>query len=135
MRIEPYLFFEGRCAEAVDFYRKAIGAEVVALLHFRDSPDPAMMAPGMEDKVMHACLRVGDATVMASDGRCEGGPAFQGFALTLNVRDEAEADRLFEALADGGKATMPLAQTFFARRFGMLTDRFGVAWMIVLPAS
>ena len=132
MQIEPYLFFEGRCEEAVEFYRKALGAGLVALLRFRDSPDPGMIPPGMEDKVMHACLRIGDTAVMASDGRCEGKPAFQGFSLSLNLADEAQAQRLFHALTEGGQATMPLAETFFAKRFGMVTDRFGVGWMIVV---
>ena len=132
MQIEPYLFFEGRCEEAVEFYRKALGAGLVALLRFRDSPDPGMIPPGMEDKVMHACLRIGDTAVMASDGRCEGKPAFQGFSLSLNLADEAQAQRLFHAPTEGGQATMPLAETFFAKRFGMVTDRFGVGWMIVV---
>ena len=131
MQVEPYLFFEGRCEEAVDFYRKAVGAEVIALLRFRDSPDPAMVPPGMEDKVMHAYVRIGDSTVMASDGRCEGNPRFQGFSLSLTVADEAEAERRFNALIDGGQVTMPLTETFFARRFGMVTDRFGLGWMVI----
>ena len=135
MQIEPYLFFEGRCEEAVEFYRKALGAGLVALLRFRDSPDPGMIPPGMEDKVMHACLRIGDTAVMASDGRCEGKPAFQGFSLSLNLADEAQAQRLFHALTEGGQATMPLAETVVAKRCGRVTDRFGVGWMIVVSPT
>jgi PhnB protein len=131
MHIEPYLFFEGRCEEAVEFYRKAIGADVVALIRFRESPDKTMIPPGMEDKVMHACLRVGNAAVMASDGMGTGAASFKGFALTLNVADEPEARQKFDALSDGGRVTMPLSETFFAQRFGMVNDRFGVAWMIM----
>ena len=133
MQVEPYLFFEGRCAEAVEFYRKALGAEVLALLRFRDSPDPQMVQPGMEDKVMHAFLRIGDTMVMASDGRGEGTPTFRGFALSLSAADAPQAASLFGALTDGGQVTMPMTETFFAHRFGMVTDRFGVGWMVILP--
>jgi PhnB protein len=135
MQLQPYLFFDGRCDEAIEFYRHTLGAEVTMLLRFKDSPEPhedGMIPPGAEDKVMHASLRIGDATVMASDGRCLGKPSFQGFALSLSVANEAEADRLFTALAEGGQVQMPLAKTFFSPRFGMLADRFGVSWMIVV---
>jgi PhnB protein len=133
MRIQPYLFFEGRCEEAIEFYRGAIGAEVTLLMRNRESPDPpppGMLPPGSEDKVMHASFRVGDTEVMASDGRCGGKPDFRGFSLSLTVPDEATADRLFAALADGGEVRMPLTKTFFSPRFGMLADRFGLGWMI-----
>ena len=130
MPVTPYLFFNGRCEEAVEFYRKAIGAAVESLTRFKDSPDPGMCAPGAGDKVMHACFRIGETTVMASDGRCEGRPSFQGFALSLTAPNEAEAERLFAALADGGQVQMPLTKTFFSPRFGMVADRFGVSWMI-----
>jgi len=129
-QIQPYLFFEGRCQEALDFYRRAIGAEVTALMRFKESPDPSMIQPGSEDKVMHASFRVGDATIFASDGRCGGKASFEGFALSLTVANEAEADRLFGALVDGGQVIMPLTTTFFSPRFGMTTDRFGVTWMV-----
>ena len=137
MQVQPYLSFEGRCDEAIDFYRSALGAEVTMLMRFRDSPEP--MAPGMiplgaEGKVMHAALRIGEATVLVSDGRCRGQAAFHGIALSLWVPDEAAADRRFAALADGGQVQMPLARTFFSPRFGMLSDRFGVGWMIVVAA-
>jgi len=131
MQVQPYLFFDGRCEEALEFYRKALGAEVTMLSRFKDSPDPAMCPPGSEDKVMHATLRIGDTTVMASDGRCQGQPSFQGFSLSIAAASEAEADRLFAAVADGGQVQMPLAKTFFASRFGMAADRFGVSWMVV----
>ena len=130
MQVQPYLFFDGRCDEAVEFYRKALGAEVTMLMRFKDSPDPGMCPAGAQDKVMHASLRIGDSTVLASDGRCEGRPSFEGFALSLTVSDEATAERLFGALADGGQVQAPLAKTFFSARFGMVADRFGVSWMI-----
>ena len=130
MQIEPYLFFDGRCEEALDFYRRAIGAEVTTLMRFNQSPDPQMCAPGTGDKVMHASFRVGGSTVLASDGRCQGKPSFQGFALSLTARDPAEAERLFAALGEGGQVQMPLTKTFFSSRFGMVADRFGVSWMV-----
>jgi PhnB protein len=133
MQVQPYLFFDGRCEEAVEFYRSALGAEVVMLMRYKDCPDPpppGMVPPGSENKVMHAALRVGDAMVLASDGRCSGQPSFQGFALSLTASNEAEADRLFASLAEGGQVQMPLAKTFFSPRFGMAADRFGVSWMV-----
>ena len=137
MQVQPYLFFEGRCEEAIEFYRKALGAEVTMLMRFKDSPEPPQpgtCAPGSGDKVMHASLRIGETTVMASDGRCQGQPAFQGFSLSLDVPDEAEADRLFGALGEGGQVMMPLTRTFFSPRFGMVADRFGVSWMIIVAS-
>ncbi len=134
MKVQPYLFFDGRAEEAIDFYKKALGAEVLMLMRFNESPDPpppGMLAPGSEDKVMHASLRIGETEVMASDGRCAGGPAFQGVSLSLSVAGEAEADRLFGALAEGGQVQMPIGRTFFSPRFGMVADRFGVSWMVV----
>lgn len=132
MRVEPYLFFEGRCEEAIEFYRKTLGAEVTMLARFKESPDPDMCLPGAENKVMHANLRIGDTMMMASDGRCEGSPAFQGFSLSLTVADDAEAELQFATLADGGQVQMPLTKTFFSSRFGMVADRFGVSWMIIV---
>jgi PhnB protein len=134
MQIQPYLFFEGRAEEAIDFYKQALGAEVVMLMRIGESPEPpppGMMPPGSESKIMHAALNIGDAVVMLSDGRCSGQPSFQGISLSLTARDEAEADRLFGALADGGTVHVPLARTFFSPRFGMLADRFGVSWMVM----
>jgi PhnB protein len=137
MLVQPYLFFDGRCEEAIEFYRRTLGAEVTMLMRFRDAPDPpppGMIAPGSEDKIMHASLRIGETNVMASDGRCMGTPSFQGVSLSLTVANEAEADRVFAALADGGRVQMPLGKTFFSPRFGMVADRFGVGWMIVVGA-
>lgn len=138
MHVEPYLFFEGRCEEAVEFYCKALGAEVLMLMRHKDSPEPpppGKLLPGSENKVLHASLRVGDTTVMASDGFARGRPSFQGFSLSITVPDEARADELFAALAEGGQVQMPLARTFWSPRFGMVTDRFGVGWMINVPSK
>lgn len=130
MQVQPYLFFEGRCEEALEFYRRALGAEVTALMRSKDSPDPEMAIPGAEDKVIHAMFRIGETTLLASDGRCQGPPSFQGFALSLTVPSETEAERLFAALREGGQVLMPLMKTFFSPSFGMVADRFGVSWMI-----
>jgi PhnB protein len=130
MQAQPYLFFDGRCEEALEFYRQALGAEVEMLMRFKESPDPDHCPPGTGDNVMHASFRIGESRLMASDGRCTGKPSFQGFSLSLTVPDVATADRLFVALGDGGQVQMPLAKTFFSPRFGMLADKFGVSWMI-----
>ena len=132
--VQPYLFFEGRCEEALAFYRGALGAEVTMLMRFKESPDPGMVAPGTGDNVMHASFRIGDTTVMASDGRCLGQPSFQGFSLSLTVSDDAKAERVFAALGDGGQVQMPLTKTFFSSRFGMVADRFGVSWMVYVAS-
>ena len=134
MQLEPYLFFEGRCEEALEFYRKTLGAEVTALMRYRESPDPGMIRPGTENKVMHANVRIGTSTLMASDGICEGHPAVRGFSLSLTPADEAEAGRLFAALSEGGRVEMPLTRTFWSPCFGMVMDRFGVSWMINVMA-
>lgn len=131
MQVQSYLFFDGRCEEAAEFYRKTVGAEVKALLRFKENPEMGgACMPGNEDKVMHMEMRIGETTVLASDGRCTGNPQFNGFALCLTVPNEAAADRVFNALVEGGQVQMPLAKTFFSARFGMLADRFGVSWMI-----
>ena len=133
MQIQPYLFFDGRCEEAINFYRKALGAEVERLTRFKDSPEPpqpGMTPPGSENKVMHASFRIGDTTILASDGNCKGKPVFLGFSLSLTVPNDAEAKRLFAALGDGGQVQMPLTKTFFSSSFGMVADRFGVSWMV-----
>jgi len=135
MQVQSYLFFDGRCEEAIEFYKSKLGAKVEMLMRFKDSPEPAqpgMVPPGAENKVMHSCFRIGDTAVMASDGRCMGKPSFQGFSLSLTVPNEAEAERLFAALGDGGQVQMPLTKTFFSPRFGMVGDRFGVSWMVVV---
>jgi PhnB protein len=137
MQIQPYLFFNGRCEEAVEFYRKALGAKVEMLMRYKDSPEPpppGMVPPGSENKVMHASLTVGDTIVMASDGNCAGQASFQGFSLSIAAASPAEAERLFRALADGGTVQMPLTKTFWSPCFGMVADRFGVGWMINVSA-
>ena len=129
MQVQPYLFFNGRCEEAVEFYRKALGAEVTMLMRFKDSPeplDPNMVPPGKENKVLHMSLRIGDTRILASDGQCHGRPVFQGFALSLTVANDADADRVFTALAEGGQVQMPLTKTFFPR---------ASAWSLSVSAS
>ena len=135
MQVQPYLFFDGRCEEAIEFYRSVLGAEVQMLMRYREAPDPpppGMVAPGSENKIMHAALRIGDSTVMASDGSARGHPEFKGFSLSITAANEAEADRLFARLAEGGQIQMPIGKTFFSPRFGMVADRFGVGWMVVV---
>ena len=132
MDVQPYLFFDGRCDEALEFYTRAIGAKVGRLMRWKDSPDPSMCTPANADKVMHSEVQIGDTTVMASDGRNSGQPNFRGFALSIMANSEADADRMFNALGDGGEVTMPMTKIFFPPRFGMLTDRFGVHWMILV---
>ena len=133
MQLQAYLFFDGRCDEAINFYKRALGAEVVMLMRFKDTPPsaPQMHSPEMADRVMHARLRIGDATVFVSDGRCGGKPKFDGFSLSITVPTAAEADRVFAALIEGGQVIMPIGQTFFSPRFGMLADRFGVPWQVI----
>ena len=133
MQIQPYLFFDGRCEEALEYYKRVLGARVEALMRFKDSPDPNSCAPGDGEKVMHANFRVGDTQVMASDGRCAGHPKFEGFALSVASSDPAKAERLFAGLAEGGQVQMPMTPTFFAERFGMVADKFGVGWMVIVP--
>ena len=136
MEVQSYLIFNGRCEEAIDFYKKSLGAKVEMLMRFKENPDkppPGMVPDGSDDKIMHACLRINGAEVMASDGCERGKSSFEGFSLSLNARDEAEADRMFAALADGGKVQMPLGKTFFSPRFGMVADKFGVGWMVIVP--
>ncbi len=139
MQIQPYLFFNGRAEEAIAFYRQALGAEVVMMMRNRESPEPpppGMLPAGSEDKVMHATLKIGQTMVMASDGHCSGSTDFKGFSLSIAAADEASAKTLFDALADGGQVQLPLGKTFWSPCFGMLTDRFGVGWMVgVEPAA
>ncbi len=135
--VQPYLSFGGRCEEAVDFYRTALGAEVSMIVRFKESPEPpppGMVPPGWEEKIMHASFKIGESTIMASDGGCEGEKGFAGFSLSLAVPDEGAAKRAFNALAEGGEVRMPLAKTFWSPCFGMLTDRFGLGWMINVVA-
>jgi PhnB protein len=136
MQVQSYLFFDGRCEEALEFYKKALGIKVEMLMRFSDSPDPmppGMIPPGAENKVMHSAFRVGETLVMASDGNCGSKPKFEGFCLSVDAKNAAEADKLFSALGDGGKVQMPLGKTFFSPRFGMVADKFGVGWMVIVP--
>jgi PhnB protein len=135
--IHPYLDFDGRCEEALDFYRKAVGAEVLMLMRFKDAPEPAraQCGPVSLDKVMHSRVRIGDSDIMASDGRCTGKPNFHGIALSLTAPDPAAAERAFKALSDGGSVTMPLSKTFFSPAFGMVADKFGVGWMVYVEGQ
>jgi PhnB protein len=133
--ITPYLDFAGRCEEALEYYRTALGAEVEMVMRFSDSPEPpppGMLQPGFEKKVMHASFQVRGVRLMASDG-CDDKSRFDGFQLALAVPTEAEARRAFDALADGGSVQMPLTETFWSPCYGMVTDRFGVRWMVMVP--
>lgn len=139
MKVQSYLFFDGRCDEALEFYRKALGAEVINLMRFEDNPEaqkssedcPGVTSPEMAQKVMHASFRVGETEILASDGRCEGKPMFQGFGLAVSVKGKEQAEKTFAALGEAGQVQMPLTQTFFSPAFGMVADKFGVTWMIV----
>jgi len=136
MQVQPYLFFDGRCEEALDFYKKTLGAKVEMMMRFKDNPDkdknPNCM-PSDDNKIMHAAFKVGDTTVMGSDGMAAGGkPEFKGFSLTVSAKDDAEAEKTFAALSDGGKVEMPLTKTFFSWKFGMLNDKFGIGWMVIV---
>lgn len=133
--VQPYLFFDGKCEEALEFYKGAIGAKVEMLMRFKENPDPSQMPPNSGDKVMHAAFRVGETQVLASDGHCAGKPSFQGFGLTLNAKDDAEAEKLFASVGKGGQVQQPLVKTFFASKFGMVTDRFGIMWMVIAEAE
>ena len=134
MIVEPYLFFGGRCEEAIEFYRKALGAETTALMRYSESPEKGDIQTGWESKIMHANLRIGEATIMVSDGAPGQKGNFQGFALTISLSDEARARKMFQALAETGETVMPLCKTFYSPLFGMITDRFGVLWMIMVTA-
>jgi PhnB protein len=136
--IQPYLFFNGRCEEAIEFYQKGLGAEVEMMMRFKESPEPpppGSVPSGFENRIMHASFRVGQTTVMASDGDSADKASFQGFSLSLSVPTEADAERAFAALADGGQVKLPLTKTFFSTRFGMVEDRFGIGWMINVASS
>jgi PhnB protein len=142
MTVQPYLFFDGKCEEAIEFYKKALDAKVEMMMRFKENPEPPkpgdencagpMPTAAMAEKIMHAAFKVGDSLVMASDGMCQGKPSFQGISLSLTVKTEAEADKRFAALADGGQVQMPLGKTFFSPKFGMVADKFGVSWMVIV---
>ena len=135
MQVQTYLSFDGRAEEAIEFYKKTLGAKVEMLMRWKDSPDKAMCMPGADNKVMHAYVNIGETGVMMSDGRNTGQPKFEGFNLSIATKTAAESDRLFNALLEGGgKVTMPQSKTFFSERFGMLADKFGVNWMILVAS-
>jgi PhnB protein len=137
-KVQAYLFFDGRCEEALEFYKSALGAKVDMMMRFKESPDPVpagQCAPNSDDKIMHSAFRIGDTLVMASDGMAGGKPEFKGFSLSVSAADEKEADKYFNALGKGGQVVMPLGKTFFSPRFGMVTDKFGVGWMVLVPGS
>jgi len=130
--VQPYLFFDGRCEEALEFYRKVVDAQVDLMMRFKDSPEPlppGLVPPGYENKVMHSAFRIGQTTFLASD-EPQNGAKFGAFSLSLTVKTTAEADRTFAALSDGGSVLMPLTKTFWSPWFGMLSDRFGLRWMV-----
>jgi PhnB protein len=139
MPVQPYLFFEGRCEEALSFYREQLGAQMVMMMRYKENPEAdkpetasgCSLPPSSDDKIMHASFMVGDAMLMASDGMCSGKPQFSGISLSLNTPDEQQAERYFNALSSGGQVQMPMTQTFFAKRFGMVQDKFGVSWMVL----
>ena len=132
MQVQPYLFFDGCCEEAIEFYRKKLGADITSVVRFKDVPDSQteMVPEGCENKIMHASFRIGDTAVMASDGHCQGHPSFEGFCLSVTASSAADAEFMFAALSDGGQVQMPLSKTFFSPRYGMVSDRFGVSWMV-----
>lgn len=140
MQVQPYLFFDGRCEEALEFYKSAIGAQVTMLMRFKENPEPAGGAgcgpnPISGEKIMHAAFLLGKSLVMASDGMAAGKPEFKGISLSLSATDEAHAQRLFDALAAGGQIQMPLSKTFFSPSFGMVADKFGVSWMVIVDTE
>ncbi len=140
MQVQPYLFFEGRCEEALNFYKKALGAEIQVMMRYNENPEPQASGPGCGpapdgNKIMHANFLVGDTQLMASDGMAQGQPEFKGMSLSITAANEAEAQRLFKALGDGGQVQMPLGKTFFSPAFGMVADRFGVSWMVIVAQA
>ena len=135
MKVQAYVTFDGRCEEALEFYKKSIGAVVTGLMRWKDSQDKDMRGPpGYEEKIMNASFRIGETELMADDGMGEKPAEFKGMTLAIEVADDAEAKRVFTALGEGGSITMPLMKTFWTSSFGMLTDKFGVPWMVNVEA-
>ena len=137
MQVQPYIFFDGRCEEALEFYRKALNAEVVMMMRFKENPEPQSGHDTSEngEKILHAAFKIGQTDLMASDGYAKGKPEFKGITLSLSAANEADARKTFSALSEGGEVQMPLGKTFYSPCFGMLTDRFGVSWMVVVPGA
>ncbi|SAK66507.1 3-demethylubiquinone-9 3-methyltransferase [Caballeronia catudaia] len=139
MQVQPYLFFEGRCEEAITFYRENLGAQVVMMMRYSENPEAGKaeaasgcgIPAGSENKIMHSAFTIGDSMLMGSDGMCSGKPDFKGVSLSLTANDEQQAEKYFNALSNGGQVQMPMTQTFFAKRFGMVADKFGVTWMVL----
>jgi PhnB protein len=139
MQVQPYLFFEGRCEEALTFYREHLGAQTIMMMRFKENPDAGKaetasgcsLPPGAEEKIMHVAFTIGESMLMASDGMCSGKADFKGVSLSLTANDEQQAEQYFNALSNGGQVQMPMTQTFFAKRFGMVQDKFGLSWMIL----
>ncbi len=131
MEVNAYLTFDGKCVEALEFYKSKLGAKVTAIMRFKEAPDQSQIKPESKDKVMHSEFQLGETKVMASDGYCTGKPSFSGFSLVIQCKDDAEAAKHFKALSDGGQVTMPLDKTFFASSFGIVSDKFGVSWMLI----
>ena len=134
MKVQPYLNFEGRCEEALEFYKKAVGAKVDMMMRCKDAPEPSQISPGLENKILHSSFTIGSSMIMATDGYNKNNANFEGISLALSATNEGEAKRLFDALAEGGEVRMPLTKTFFSPAFGMLADKFGVPWMVVVEA-
>ena len=133
MHVQTYVYGDGRSEEMLSFYKQAVGAQITMLMKFKEAPDQSQMSPGSAEKIMHAAFKVGETDIMISDGMNKGNPKFDGFALTIQAKDPAEAEKYFKGLTNGGEVTMPLAETFFAKSFGMLRDKFGVNWMVIAP--
>ena len=131
MPVTPYLFLDGRCEEAIEFYKKNLGAQVGMMMRFKEAPADQKCSPGSENKIMHACITINGAPVMLSDGMAKNAPEFKGFSLSLDAKEASDGKRMFDALAQGGQVQVPLAETFFAKSFGMVADKFGVGWMII----
>ena len=139
MQVQPYLFFEGRCEEAITFYRDYLGAQVVMMMRYSENPEAGIaetasgcgIPPGSENTIMHSAFTIGDSMLMGSDGMCSGKPDFKGVSLSLTANDEQQAEKYFNALSNGGQVQMPMTQTYFAKRFGMVADKFGVSWMVL----
>ena len=135
MKVQAYISFAGRCEEALEFYKKSVGAEVTGLTRWKENPDKTMkLPPGHEEKVMNAAFRIGETQLMADDGMGGMTPEFKGMTLAIEASDDGEAKRVFGALSEGGVITMPLTKTFWTSCFGMLTDKFGVPWMVNVEA-
>ena len=135
MQVQSYLMFNGRCEEAIEFYKKALGAKVEMMMRFKDAPE-GQCSPGTENKIMHSSFQIGDTVLMATDGMMSPGKLeFKGISLTLNPKTEAECERLFNALGDGGQVHQPLIKTFFSPKFGVVADKFGVSWMVMVEQA